>query len=154
MAITDLLGLQLNSGSGMALVAQEEGGLCTCIKKMSGELKETIDLVLLPPLIIKNALPCHIEVVGEVQSGSVPLSYMNLLDDIEQGEKTQPKRLVGDRIDKSEEKQLYLFAPTQILSKETKSKKDVPPTLLMGYSLSFSIGGILFLPDNKKAVFE
>lgn len=72
MAITDLLQLNLNRGSGLALVAKGSDGLCTCIKKITGELKETIDFVLLPPLIIKNALPCHIEVLGDTMSFKIP----------------------------------------------------------------------------------
>jgi len=72
LAITDLLKLNLNGGSGLALVTKESDGLCTCIKKMTGELKETIDFVLLPPLIIKNALPCHIEVIGDILSNEMP----------------------------------------------------------------------------------
>jgi hypothetical protein len=72
VAITDLLKLNLNGGSGLALVTKESDGFCTCIKKMTGELKETIDFVLLPPLIIKNALPCQIEVIGDISSNEIP----------------------------------------------------------------------------------
>ena len=79
---------------------------------MSGELKETIDLVLFPPLIFKNALPCHIEVKGDIQTNEIPENYISLLDDMEQGNNPRPKKMMSVKIDKSEEKHSYLFTPT------------------------------------------
>ena len=111
VAITDLLKLNLNGGSGLALVTKESDGFCTCIKKMTGELKETIDFVLLPPLIIKNALPCQIEVIGDISSNEIPQNYVSSLEDLEQGDILKPKKLMADKIQKSEEKHFHLFIP-------------------------------------------
>jgi len=83
--IHDLLKLRKDQGSGAALLNNEENGFCTCIKKMSGELKDTIDFVLLPPLIIKNTLPCYIEIKAPVQAKKTLSNYENLDADIEKG---------------------------------------------------------------------
>ena len=34
------------------------------IKKCNGEIKDSFDIVILPPLSLKNGLPCYLEIMG------------------------------------------------------------------------------------------
>lgn len=36
----------------------------TFVKKCDGELEDSIDFVLVPPILIRNGLPCHMEIMG------------------------------------------------------------------------------------------
>ena len=60
--IKDLMNLDLNNGPGIFVPGKDEESLCTCIKRQNGELNGTTDLVLLPSLIIKNCLPCYLQI--------------------------------------------------------------------------------------------
>jgi hypothetical protein len=39
-------------------------GMHTYMKKQASQLKEAYDLTLLPPVLIKNALPCDLSIMG------------------------------------------------------------------------------------------
>jgi len=63
--INDLLRLEMNGGIPIFMTNEAYDGLCTCFKKQPGNLTGTTDLCLLPPIIIKNALPCFMQVMGK-----------------------------------------------------------------------------------------
>ena len=56
--IEKLINLDFNQGPGEFLTGPEDDSLCVAIKRQPGELYGTTDLVFLPTLSIKNALPC------------------------------------------------------------------------------------------------
>ena len=60
--IEKLIKLDLNNGPGEFVTGPEADSLCVCIKRQPGELYGTTDLVFLPPLSVKNALPCDIQI--------------------------------------------------------------------------------------------
>ena len=60
--IKELLNLDLNNGPGVIVTGKEEESLSTCIKRQTGELNGTTDIVLLPTLTIKNCLPCYLQI--------------------------------------------------------------------------------------------
>lgn len=39
-------------------------GMYSYMKKVVGDIKDSFDIVFLPPLTIKNALPCYLEIMG------------------------------------------------------------------------------------------
>ena len=80
-------------------------------------------MVLLPPLIIKNALPCYIEVIGPVQKNQKIMNYQTLVNDLEAGTTEKIQHLVGDRIEKSEEKSFFLYKPAEIQINAKDSRK-------------------------------
>ena len=94
------MNLELNNGPGYFVSGIEEESLCACIKRQSGELNGTTDLVLLPSLTIKNCLPCSLEIKRMKQ---IP-------------EDASLRRMENEEedtqiyfVDKSEEKQFHTF---------------------------------------------
>ena len=55
--------MQLNPEQGFTL--NHGNGRYTFIKKQAADLKKAFDITLLPPLVIKNALPTFIEIKGK-----------------------------------------------------------------------------------------
>ncbi len=60
--ISTLLKLPTNEGTGHFLSTIDSPFLTTCIKRQSGQINGTVDLALLPPLTIKNCLPCALNI--------------------------------------------------------------------------------------------
>ena len=60
--IERLLNLDLNQGAGEFVAGPEADSLCVAIKRQPGELYGTTDLVFLPTLSVKNALPCNMRI--------------------------------------------------------------------------------------------
>jgi len=58
--IDELINLSLDKG----FMISHNQGKSTYIKKHEGDFKESYDLSLLPPIVVKNALPCEIYVLG------------------------------------------------------------------------------------------
>lgn len=60
--INRLLKMDLNQGPGEFVSGPEDDSLCVAIKRQPGQLYCTTDLVFLPTLSVKNALPCNIKI--------------------------------------------------------------------------------------------
>ena len=56
--IEGLINLELNQGPGEFVSGPESDSLTVAIKRQPGELFSTTDIVFLPALSVKNALPC------------------------------------------------------------------------------------------------
>ena len=57
--------MDLNQGPGEFVAGPEADSLCVAIKRQPGELYGTTDLVFLPTLSVKNALPCNMKIKRE-----------------------------------------------------------------------------------------
>ena len=94
------MNLDLNNGPGTFVAGKDDNSLCTCIKRQPGELNGTTDLVLLPTIIIKNCLPCYLQIKRTKRHSDE--NTAKLLEANE--DETQIYN-----VDKSEEKQFYTF---------------------------------------------
>jgi hypothetical protein len=84
------LKLPTDEGTGHYLSTIDLPFVTTCIKRESGQINGTTDFTLVPPLTIKNCLPCALKI----------------------GYKNRP--MEDDYIvEESQEKQFHIFAPTR-----------------------------------------
>jgi hypothetical protein len=68
--IEDLVKLNLDQG----VIVQHDGILYTYLRKQKGEIGKTFDIVMLPPVSIKNCLPCELELMSAIGEGQGFLS--------------------------------------------------------------------------------
>lgn len=59
LEIEDIINLNVDSGR----ILESDSNKFTFVQKKAGEIKNSFDITILPPLAIRNALPCGMQIV-------------------------------------------------------------------------------------------
>ena len=99
--ISRLINMELNQGPGEFVSGPEADSLCVAIKRQNGELFGTTDLVFLPTLSVKNALPCNMRIKRRKRFSDQ--------DELIQRTSHQQEEKTSYSVMKSEQKDFYTF---------------------------------------------
>lgn len=65
ITIEDIIKLNLDQG----MIVSHDSNLYTYLRKQKGEIAKTFDILMLPPVSIKNCLPCDLEIMSPIGEG-------------------------------------------------------------------------------------
>ncbi len=65
ITIEAIIILNLDQG----VIVPHDNNLFTYLRKQKGEIAKTFDIVMLPPVSIKNCLPCDLEIMSPIGEG-------------------------------------------------------------------------------------